>query len=589
MIQSSAPFILFDDARGAGAAPARLYQGPVEIIEARDPAQVRESLARLRAAAAQGLHAAGFLSYEAGHALEPRLSARALHAPEDAPPLLWFGLFDGFEEIAAEAVGSRLPDPSTAAAAPPLPLVTRQEYEERIARTRTYISAGDIYQANVTFPCAVHFRGEPLALYAAIRARAGAGYGAALYTGAHWLLSFSPELFFTLEAGQLSTRPMKGTAPRDPSGGDQAAADALKGDAKQRAENLMIVDLLRNDLAKVSKPGSVEVPALFTVETYPTVHQMTSTVTSRIEAGADAIDVLEAIFPCGSITGAPKIRAMEIIAELEREARQVYTGSIGRLAPGGEAAFNVAIRTLSFAVGETHARLGLGSGVVADSRADEEWRECLAKGAFVSEGTSNFHLIETMAFDPRDGIANLDRHLTRMKTSAEVLGFAFDRHHARNELQAATFRFREAKKLRLLLSRSGAITIESRVAPEGPDEPVTVAIVPLPVRADDFRVRHKTSDRGFYAEARERAGTFEVLFVDEQGFLTEGSRTNVFVEEDDMLLTPPLARPLLPGVLREQLIADGHAREADLRPEDLRHGFYIGNAVRGLIEARLQD
>jgi para-aminobenzoate synthetase/4-amino-4-deoxychorismate lyase len=351
----------------------------------------------------------------------------------------------------------------------------------------------------------------------------------------------------------------------------------------------MIVDLLRNDLSRVSQPGSVKVETLFAVETYPTVHQMTSTIVSRLEPRCDIADVLGATFPCGSVTGAPKIRAMEILAELEPFPREAYTGSIGSLAPDGEAAFNVAIRTLMIPAGARRARLGLGSAVVADSRADEEWLECLEKGRFVSEGTSNFDLIETMAFDPSEGIRNLERHLLRMKESAEALGFAFDRHHARNELQAATFRSNEPKKLRLLLSRSGAITIESRPMPADADEPVAVALAPLPVEARDFRLRFKTSDRSFYDAAREAAGTFEVLFVDEDGFLTQGSFTNVFVESDGMLLTPPLSRPILPGVLRDQLIADGHAKEAELRPEDLADGFVIGNAVRGLIDAKLVE
>ena len=220
--------------------------------------------------------------------------------------------------------------------------------------------------------------GHPLALYAAIRPRARAGWGGIVFTGEHWLLSFSPELFFTLEAGRVTARPMKGTAP---AGSDP---EALRGDPKQRAENLMIVDLLRNDLSRLSKPGTVKVPALFEVETYPTVLQMTSTVTGELEDGRGAVDLLETIFPCGSVTGAPKIRAMEIIAALEREQRGPYTGSIGRLAPDGEAAFNVAIRTLVLRGGESVARLGLGSGIVADSVAADEWRECLAKGEFVA-------------------------------------------------------------------------------------------------------------------------------------------------------------------------------------------------------------
>jgi len=230
--------------------------------------------------------------------------------------------------------------------------------------------------------------------------------------------------------------------------------------------------------------------------------------------------------------------------------------------------------------------MGLGSGILADRRADNEWRACLAKGAFVAE-TISFDLFETMRFDPHHGLADLDRHLARMKRSADALGFAFDRHDVRNELQAATFRLREPKRMRLMLSRTGAVAIETRPAPPPPQEPVAVALAPLPVAPEDFRLRHKTSDRRFYDAARTASGAFEVVFEDRQGFLTEGSFTSLFVERSGTLLTPPLSRGLLAGILRERLIAAGEATEGDVRREDLAGTFYIGNALRGLIEARL--
>lgn len=593
MLDGSSPFVLLDDAREAGAGPALLYRTPVGTITTDDPDQVRPSLARLREALAAGLHVAGLLSYEAGYCLEDRLVPWRAPPPRDAAPMLWFGLFEQCTEIPTEEVTAILPPASAAWASPPVPRIGRTAYCEAVARVKRHIAEGDIYQANLTFAADVHCSGDPLALYALLRARARAGHGGIVFTGANWLLSFSPELFFALGDGLLTARPMKGTAPRsaDPDE-DRAAAVALAQDAKQRAENLMIVDLLRNDAARVSRPGTVTVPELFTVEHYPTVHQLTSQVTAQLEPECGAVDVLEAIFPCGSVTGAPKIRAMELIAGLETQPRGVYTGSIGRIAPGGAARFNVAIRTLTLSAesrddGEACASLGLGSGVVADSRADEEWRECLAKGGFVSDGTSSFDLIETMAFDPHDGIAHLEQHLQRMKASAAALGFAFDRHHARNELQAATFRFRDAKKIRLMLARSGAIAIESRTLPEPPARPVEVALVDLPVPASDFRLRHKTSDRAFYDAARARSGCFETLFVDGEGFLTEGSFTSLFVERGGTLLTPPSSRPILPGILRAQLIEQGDAEEAELKPADLDGIFYIGNAVRGLMRARL--
>jgi len=589
VIDTGAPLVLLDDARGEGAAAARLYTQPVEVVEASNPTDVSPALEKLRQARARGLHAVGFLSYEAGHALEAKLAPLRVGPPEGAAPLLWFGLFEKFEKIASGDVTRLLPNAASACAAPVEPLIQRDAYLAAVARAKAHIAAGDIYQANLSFRAGVRTAGNPLALYAAIRPRASAGYGAIVFTGEHWLLSFSPELFFTLEGGRLTTRPMKGTAERHPAAAtDAAAAEALRADPKQRAENLMIVDLLRNDLSRVSRAGTVEVPALFTVETYPTVHQMTSTVTSKLEEGLDAIDVIEAIFPCGSITGAPKIRAMEIISDLEQVPRGPYTGAIGRLDARGDAAFNVAIRTLTMKAGEDRALIGLGSGIVADSEAMSEWRECLAKGAFVSDPERRFDLIETMRYDPQEGIGDLDRHMGRIKASADALGFAFDRHGARNELQAATFPLREPRMIRLLLSPTGAIAIEVRPLPKNPPKPPALAVVPLPVAADDFRLRHKTSDRGFYENARAAAGGFEVVFTDGAGFVTEGSFTNIFVERRGRLATPPLARGLFPGVLRARLIDEGRAEEADLVAADLVHGFYVGNSVRGLVRATLR-
>jgi para-aminobenzoate synthetase / 4-amino-4-deoxychorismate lyase len=569
MTRPSGPFVLLDDARPGGRA--LLYRSPLVVVETADFAEVRPCLQRLR-----GRHAAGFLSYEAGYALEEKLAP--LRRPPGELPLLWFGLFDAPEEVDAE---TWLPDPAGAFASTPRPLIAQAEYEAALATVKAHIEAGDIYQANLTFQNEVSILGDPLALYAGLRQRARAGHGALVFTGTHWLLSLSPELFFTVEQGAVTTRPMKGTAP---AGSDP---ETLRGDPKNRAENLMIVDLLRNDLSRVARPGSVKVPELFAIESFPTVLQMTSTVIAELEPALGPIDLLEAIYPCGSITGAPKIRAMEIIAGLEREPRGAYCGAIGRLAPDGDAAFNVAIRTLTLAHGATIARLGLGSGVVADSEAGDEWRECLAKGNFVASEPS-FDLLETMRFDPHDGVVELDRHLARLKASADALGFAFDRHEARNDLQAATFRAGPSA-VRLALSRRGVLAIELRPLVDPPEEPVVVAVVPLPVPAQDLRLRHKTSDRAFYDEARRAAGTFEIVFRDEAGFLTEGSFTNLFVERGGRLLTPPLARGLLPGVLRGRLIEEGRAEEADLVAADLIHGFLIGNALRGLVRARLSQ
>ena len=566
------PFVLLDDARPGGRA--RLYRDPRAVLVAREVDEVPGVLDAVRAGLRDGRHAAGFLAYGAGAAFEDRVP----ESPHD--PLAWFGLFDRAEPFDP----ADLPDPRGAWIGAAEPAIDFAAYAARLEEVLALIRAGDIYQANLTFPARTHVIGHPLAAYARLRAASGAGWGAVVATGEAVHLSLSPELFFTAEGGRLTARPMKGTAPRaaDPAA-DRAASEALAADPKQRAENLMIVDLMRNDLSRVAVPGSVRVPALFEVERYPTVHQMTSTVEAALAPGRDAVDVMAALFPCGSITGAPKLRAMQAIAEIERGPRGLYTGAIGHFAPGGDAAFNVAIRTLSLAAGGDVATLGLGSGIVADSVAAAEWDECLAKGAFLTRGGRAFDLIETMRFDPHEGLLLLERHLARMRASAATFGYPFDRHAVRNELQAATFRLRDAARVRLLLAPGGGVAIETGPLPSARAEPWRVAVAPLPVDPADFRLRHKTSDRRFYDAAR--GGHDEVVFVDPDGFVTEGSFTSVFVERDGVLLTPPATRGLLPGVLRAELIAGGRAVEQALTPADLAGGFLLGNALRGLVSA----
>ena len=589
MIRADQPFVLLDDARLAGAAPARLYCNPVRTLAAHTAAELNAVLDALAEAQASGLHAAGYLAYEAGFALEPKFAHR-LENLDIPTPLAWFGLFEDYEEIDAKALPARLPDPAGAWLGSLRPKVARADYDAAFDAVKRYITGGDIYQANLTFRAEAGYAGNPLALYAALRSRSAAGYGGAIWTGEQWFLSFSPELFFALKDGRITTKPMKGTASRLPDlVADAAVARELREDPKQRAENLMIVDLLRNDLSRVAEPGSVAVPELFVIESYPTVHQMTSTVTARLAGGLGAVDLIRAIFPCGSITGAPKIRAMEIIDEIESTPRGIYCGSIGRIDSGGDAAFNVAIRTLHLNVGQKRVSVGLGSGVVADSACAAEWDECLAKGRFAVVTRPDFDLIETMRFEPSSGFARLELHLDRIKESARALNFAFDRHDARNRLHAATFHLANPAKLRLVISRSGASAIEVRPLPAPVTEPWGVAVVPLPVDPQDFRLSHKTSDRGFYDNARKATNSDEVVFVDSDGYLTEGSITAIFVERNGKLMTPFLSRGLLPSVLRRALIESGRAVEADLRPVDLADGFFLGNSLRGLFPAKLES
>jgi para-aminobenzoate synthetase/4-amino-4-deoxychorismate lyase len=314
---------------------------------------------------------------------------------------------------------------------------------------------------------------------------------------------------------------------------------------------------------------------------------MVSRITARLRDGFDAVDIIRTIFPCGSITGAPKIAAMRHLADLEPEPRGAYTGAMGWIEPGGDAAFNVLIRTLELRDGAETALLGLGSGLVVDSVAEDEWAECLLKGEFVTRAAEPVDLIETMRFDPEEGIVELDRHLERLGKSAVALGHEFDRHAARNELQAATFGRKHPAMVRLLLSPRGTMAIEARPIEEPPATPVEVAIRPLTVDPADWRLQHKTTDRRFYDDAREATDAFEVVFTDSEGFVTEGSMSNVFVERNGALATPPLSRGLQAGVLRAKLIDEGRAEEAELTPDDLAEGFYVGNIVRGLIPAKL--
>jgi para-aminobenzoate synthetase/4-amino-4-deoxychorismate lyase len=573
--------LLFDDAREGGATP-RLYSQPTEIILAHDLDEISPALERVRAGLRAGRHAAGYLAYEAGHAFDPKLAASARQGDG---PLLCFGLFDGYE---TPDLPSLLPSADGAYVGAIRPHIDQASYDAAALRVRDHLFAGDFYQANLTFGCDVAVAGDPLALYARLRRPAKAGWGGAILLDDAAIISLSPEQFFTIHQGIIEARPMKGTAPRcaDPEV-DQAVAKELVADEKQRAENLMIVDLMRNDLARVSVPGSVEVPELFAVETYPTVHQMVSRITARLRAECDAIDVIRTIFPCGSVTGAPKVAVIEALTRLEPEPRGAYTGSMGWIEPGGDAAFNVLIRTLEWRGGATHARLGLGSGLVVDSVPRDEWAECLLKGDFVRREAQEFDLIETMGFDPSEGIVELERHLDRMRNSAADLDFKFDRHAARNELQAATFGRKQRAMVRLLLSRTGAMAIQVKRYDDPDDVPVSVAVRPLPVDPSDFRLRYKTTDRRFLDEARKGERAYETVFIDPQGQLTEGSRTNIFVERGGKLMTPPLTRGIMPGILRAKLIEEGKAEEGDLTPDDLGEGFYIGNIVRGLIPAKL--
>jgi len=595
------PFVLLDDARVDGASDAQLFENPRAVFVARRPGEVSAVLDAAEAARREsGGTLAGYLAYEAGLALEERLLPLAEARSGAGGPLVWLGLFDKGTAIPAAEVPRWLEEhaePGPAPAIGPMqPQISTGAYIEAFDRLQEAIRAGDIYQANSTLQMTGAARGDPLALYAAIRPAANAGYGGVIFDGSHWLLSFSPELFFSLHGRSAKAKPMKGTRPRGHTPGeDRELAEELAASVKDKAENLMIVDLVRHDLARVAVGGTVKVEDPVAIETYPTLHTMVSTVRAQLQPGKGAMDMIRALFPCGSITGAPKIRAMELIDETERDVRGPYCGAIGRIDGNGDAAFNVAIRTLRLTPeenGRCSAMLGVGGAIVADSTAMAEWRECLVKAGFVRQAAAGFDLIETMGFDPEEGIAHLELHLERMKASAAELGFAFDRHAARNQIHALCFELDAPAKLRLLLARDGATALETSPLPPAATGPVPCALVPLPVVSNDWRLRHKSTDRAFHEMALELAkdaGAGEALLIRDDGLLTEGSYTSLFVERDGRLVTPPVELGLLPGVLRRALIEDGRAVEGELRVADLAGGFYIGNATRGLMEARLVD
>lgn len=582
------PFVLLEDRSGAGRA--LLFAEPVEIVDAREPADIAGAFARVEAGLARGLHAAGFLSYELGYTFEPRL-ARLLPTQRGLP-LLWLGLFETPRSLAPSAL-----DRQFAALCPP-PLddlgfgLDEAGHAAAVQRVLDYLHAGDAYQVNLTFPIRFRYRGDPLALYGALRASQPVVHGGMVATGEASILSVSPELFIETTEGRAVTRPMKGTAARGHTPeADEAAKVALRADPKQRAENLMIVDLLRNDLGRISQQGSVEVPALFSVETYPGFHTLTSTVTSSLRSGLSLAERMRALFPCGSVTGAPKLRAMEIIRELESAPREVYTGSIGMIAPNGDLNFNVAIRTATLLPGGEGV-YGVGGGIVVDSKLAEEYAECRLKARVLTDLAADYGLIETLRWS--NGYVRLALHLERLAASAAALGFRLDRERVVAQLAEAEMSFSagEERRVRCELRRDGAFQIATAPMPLASNGALRIAVAGQRADAGDPFLRHKTTRRAIYerafAEAASR-GCDDALLLNRQGFVTETSRSTIFVERGGVLLTPPLEHGLLPGVLRRELIETGAAREAPLRLDDLGEAgrWFVGNSLRGLQIAQL--
>ncbi|MFZ1991282.1 MAG: aminodeoxychorismate synthase component I [Alphaproteobacteria bacterium] len=582
-------FVLLDGSFGGANGHSGFYSEPIRIIRACEAEEVPAALAAIDQAQAEGNHVAGFIAYELGYALEARLAP--LMPPGRSVPLIWMGVFR------APSSARGLPRGPVRPPGEFTPSIGPDAYRKGIERILEYIRAGDVYQVNYTLALTFERPNEPLALYQALKRNQPVAYPSALQFDGNTILSLSPELFFRIENGVITTRPMKGTAPRARSlVEDRAAGEALKHDVKNRAENLMIVDLMRNDLSRISKVGTVRVPQLFTLETYRTLHTLTSTVEAELKANTRPSDVIRALFPCGSVTGAPKIRAMEVIRELERSPRGVYTGAIGVFRPGGSACFNVAIRTLSIPA-RGPATIGVGGGIVADSDAASEAAETRLKARFLSglpllaADQAPLKLIETLRWEPRAGFAHLDYHLRRLTDSAVYFGMPLDSARAQRTLLERAADYTVPMRVRLTLNEFGVIEISE--VPLGADpRHWRYTVSEHRIRSDDPYRAHKTTRRALYDQEYARLskqGCDEVLFLNERGELAEGSRSNVFIEHDGKLLTPPVSSGALPGTLRAELLASGQAKEAVLVPEDLDEAgaVYFGNSVRGLKRAEM--
>lgn len=546
-----------------------------------------------------GFYLAGFLSYECGHHFESRSGISPQSGNE---PLAWFGVYPSpfvFDHRTGQMT-PELPvyalDIADANRVSPniseLRLeIDREEYCRKVEQIREYIASGDTYQVNFTTRAHFQYGGSSAALFSSLRERQRVPYAAFLNAGDHYILSLSPELFFRLENGRITTRPMKGTAPRGRTlEEDRQIRDWLRQDPKNQSENVMIVDLMRSDLGRISEIGSVQVDELFTVETYDTLFQMTSTISARLKPDTSFYEIFRALFPSGSVTGAPKCRTMQIIRELEAGARGVYTGAIGFCTPSRAAVFNVPIRTI--VLREGRGELGVGSGITYDSVGEHEYEECLLKMNFLAQPTPSFQVLESLRWDGE--YLFLEEHLQRMNSSAEYFGFDFDEDKTRAALHQNQDRltFDSSYKVRLLLDRTGEISIEN-VAVDAPASTGTIVLSPIRTSSENRFLYHKTTHRELYnrlyREAR-RLGHEDIIFMNQRGELTEGANNNLFVAINGQLCTPPVECGLLPGIYRQRLLArEPTASERILTPEILKtaDAIYLCNSVRGLRRVHL--
>jgi para-aminobenzoate synthetase/4-amino-4-deoxychorismate lyase len=574
--------LLFEFASSTGEIIPKTFRNPIKIIKADTVDDVLPSLRQVEVAVQKGYYAAGFLTYESAPAFDPAMKVKS----GSKMPLLWFGIFNN-------------PEPQTLTSAGQyslsqwLPTVAKDEYNASIRHIKEAIASGDTYQTNYTIRLKSQFQGDDLAFFTKLKRAQNSRYCAFIRTDEHSILSASPELFFHLNGDTIVTRPMKGTAKRGKTfAEDQAIAKELYHSVKNRAENVMIVDLLRNDLNMIANPGTVHVPKLFEIEQYPTVHQMTSTIAAKVSRNTGVVEIFKAIFPCGSITGAPKISTMNIIAELETSPREVYCGAIGFITPEKEAIFNVPIRTVVIDKQTGVATYGVGGGITWDSTAEGEYDEILAKARLLEEDRPEFQLLESLLLE--DGkYFLLEEHLGRLANSAKYFGFAFQSGTVRQALNEFAHKNRGGLlKVRLLYGKNGEMVFEGQSIGQL-EMPLTVALAEQPVDRDDVFLYHKTTNRDVYSRYQKNkpSDVFDVLLWNRDGELTEFTNGNVVLEINGVLWTPPVSSGLLAGTFRDHLIRVGKIREKVLKVDDLKKctKVWLINSVRKWLEVRLDS
>jgi para-aminobenzoate synthetase / 4-amino-4-deoxychorismate lyase len=583
----------FDDLV-AGAERAFRLAEPVAVIEARRPSEVAGAIDAAGSAAARGLWAAGFVAYEAAPGLDPELSVH-VRGPDDPfaeLPLAWFALFERKEDLPPLEPG-RL-DPSGSAGSPWRPSVDRATYDAAVERIRELIAAGHTYQVNHTIRLRAMIQGDERGFYRDLCLAQRGGYAAFLDLGRYRVLSASPELFFRIDGERITTRPMKGTAPRGRwVAEDEEMAARLVASSKDRAENAMIVDLLRNDLGRICRTGSVEVERMLEAERFETVWQLTSTIEGDLRPEITLLDTFRALFPSGSVTGAPKVRTTRIIADLEDSARGPYCGAIGYLAPAGSgeprASFNVAIRTVVLDAQTRTAEYGVGGGITHDSSASGEYEEIVAKARVLIDVRPAFELFESLAHVPAEGFRHLDEHLERLAGSAGYFGFRFEPEAAAAALKRAVAEVAGPSVVRLTLARDGGLSTDVRDLPPA-DDAVRVALDDEPVDPSDVWLFHKTTRRAPYERRRERRPDVDdVLLVNDRGEVTESTIANLALRLDGVWVTPPVDAGLLPGTYRNVLLREGRMTERPVTVDELRGARELAlvSSVRGWRPAAL--